>query len=155
MPHGDTDQWDRVLRGSGAGDFATYNLGDLKSGSTVNLERPLLATGRLHGHVVQGHVDGTGELLSLETLGSDNYWMSIRVPAELDRYIVHKGSIAIDGISLTVAAIKEQILAVTIIPHTFLMTSLKAYKPGDRVNLECDIFAKYLEKMASGYKAAD
>jgi riboflavin synthase len=131
------------------------NLGDLIPGSMVNLERPLLATGRLHGHVVQGHVDGTGELLSFDMLGSDNYWLSIRIPTELDRYIVHKGSIAIDGISLTVAAIKEQVLSVTIIPHTYSMTSLKGHKPGKRVNLECDVFAKYLEKMIGNYREGD
>jgi riboflavin synthase len=131
------------------------NLGDLEAGSIVNLERPLLATGRLHGHVVQGHVDGTGEFLGLDVLGDNNYWLRIRIPEELDRYIVHKGSIAIDGISLTVAAIQEYVLAVTIIPHTYEMTALRACRPGRRVNLECDVFAKYLEKMVSGYKAGD
>ena len=131
------------------------NLGDLQRGSIVNLERPLLATGRLHGHVVQGHVDGTGEFLGLDVLGDNNYWLRIRIPEELDRYIVHKGSIAIDGISLTVAAIQEYVLAVTIIPHTYEMTALRACRPGSRVNLECDVFAKYLEKMVSGYKAGD
>ncbi len=128
------------------------NLGDLQAGSSVNLERPLLATGRLSGHVVQGHVDGTGEFESLAILGDNNYWLRIRVPQDLDRYIVYKGSIAIDGISLTVASIENRILSVTIIPHTYEMTALKARKPGDRVNLECDIFAKYLEKMVEGYK---
>ena len=131
------------------------NLGDLQPGSIVNLERPLLATSRLHGHVVQGHVDGTGEFVSLEVLGDNNYWLSIRIPGELDRYIVHKGSIAIDGISLTVAAIKDDILSVTIIPHTYEVTSLRACRPGSRVNLECDVFAKYVEKMVAGYKAGD
>lgn len=128
------------------------NLGDLQAGSSVNLERPLLATGRLSGHVVQGHVDGTGEFESLAILGDNNYWLRIRVPQDLDRYIVYKGSIAIDGISLTVASIENRILSVTIIPHTYEMTALRARKPGDRVNLECDIFAKYLEKMVEGYK---
>ena len=131
------------------------NLGDLEAGSIVNLERPLLATGRLHGHVVQGHVDGTGEFLGLDVLGDNNYWLRIRIPEELDRYIVHKGSIAIDGISLTIAAIQEYVLAVTIIPHTYEMTALRVCRPGSRVNLECDVFAKYLEKMVSGYKAGD
>lgn len=131
------------------------NLGDLHPGSIVNLERPLLATGRLHGHVVQGHVDGTGEFLGLDVLGDNNYWLRIRIPEELDRYIVHKGSIAIDGISLTVAAVQEYVLAVTIIPHTYEMTALRDCKRGSRVNLECDVFAKYLEKMVSGYRAGD
>jgi riboflavin synthase len=123
------------------------NLGALKPGSLVNLERPLLATGRLSGHVVQGHVDGTGEFLSFELLGDNNWWLRIRIPEELDRYIVYKGSIAIDGISLTVAAIEDRVVSVTIIPHTFEMTNLKDHRPGDRVNLECDVLAKYVEKM--------
>jgi riboflavin synthase len=129
------------------------NLGDLQEDSIVNLERPLLATGRLSGHVVQGHVDGTGEFLSMDVLGDDNYWLRIRIPETLDRYVVYKGSVAIDGISLTVASIEDRILSVTIIPHTFEMTALRARKPGSRVNLECDVFAKYLEKMVEGYKA--
>lgn len=131
------------------------NLGHLQPGSIVNLERPLLATGRLHGHVVLGHVDGTGEFLGLEVLGDNNYWLRIRIPPELDRYLVHKGSIAIDGISLTVAAIQNHELAVTIIPHTYEMTALKACKPGSLVNLECDVFAKYLEKLVPGYRSGN
>lgn len=130
------------------------NLGDLHAGAIVNLERPLLATGRLNGHVVQGHVDGTGDFLSMDVLGDDNYWLRIRIPEELDRYVVYKGSIAIDGISLTVAEIKDRVLSVTIIPHTYEMTALNARTPGSRVNLECDVFAKYLEKMVMGYKAS-
>jgi riboflavin synthase len=129
------------------------NLGDLEVGSIVNLERPLLATSRLHGHVVQGHVDGTGEFLSMDVLGDKNYWLRIRIPDELDRYVVYKGSIAINGISLTVAAIQDKVVSVTIIPHTYEMTSLKECRPGSRVNLECDVFAKYLEKIVEGYKA--
>ncbi|HET8547665.1 MAG TPA: riboflavin synthase [Bryobacteraceae bacterium] len=123
------------------------NLGDLGPGSLVNLERPLLATGRLSGHVVQGHVDATGEFLGLDELGDDNWWLRVRVPPELDRYLVYKGSIAIDGISLTIADVKDLVVSVTIIPHTYRVTSLQQYKPGARVNLECDVFAKYLEKM--------
>lgn len=122
-------------------------LGELREGDPVNLERPLLATGRLSGHVVQGHVDGTGELVSLELLGDDNWWLRIRIPGELDRYVVEKGSLAIDGISLTVAAIENGIVSVTIIPHTYENTALGARRPGSKVNLECDVFAKYLEKM--------
>jgi riboflavin synthase len=125
------------------------NLGDLKAGALVNLERPLLATGRLSGHLVQGHVDGTAEFVALDELGDENWWLRIRIPAELDRYLVYKGSIAIDGISLTVADVKDLVVSVTIIPHTYRMTSLSQYKPGGRVNLECDVFAKYLEKMVS------
>lgn len=123
------------------------NLGELRPGSLVNLERPLLPDARLGGHVVQGHVDGTGEFLSFELLGSENWWLRIRIPENLDRYVVEKGSLAIDGISLTVAGIESRIVSVTIIPHTYQNTALREHKPGDLVNLECDIMAKYLEKM--------
>src|SRR5450755_4465681 len=95
------------------------NLGDLRAGSRVNLERPLSPTGRLSGHIVQGHVDGTGEFLSLEDLGAENWWLRIRVPAELDPFLVFKGSVAIDGISLTIAALEADVLSATVIPHTF------------------------------------
>ena len=123
------------------------NLGELRAGSRVNLERPLSPTGRLNGHIVQGHVDGTGEFLSLEPLGDDNWWLRIRVPAELDPYLVYKGSIAIDGISLTIAALEKDVLSVTIIPHTFRGTTLGGYRSGARVNLECDVLAKHVEKL--------
>jgi riboflavin synthase len=123
------------------------NLGALRPGSRVNLERPLSPTSRLSGHIVQGHVDGAGELLSLNPLGSDNWWLSIRVPKELDRYLVYKGSIAIDGISLTIAALDSGVLSVAIIPHTYRNTTLGGYRPGARVNLECDILAKHVEKL--------
>jgi riboflavin synthase len=123
------------------------NLGELRAGSRVNLERPLIAGGRLDGHIVQGHVDGTGEFLSLKPLGDDNWWLSIRVPVELDRYLVYKGSIAIDGISLTIAAIEDCVFSVAIIPHTYRNTTLGSYAAGARVNLECDILAKYVEKL--------
>ncbi|MEO8125962.1 MAG: riboflavin synthase [Bryobacteraceae bacterium] len=124
------------------------NIGELKPGAVVNLERPLLATGRLSGHVVQGHIDGTGEFLSFDQLDDNNWWLKIRIPERLDRYVVFKGSLAIDGISLTVAAIEDYVVSVTIIPHTYQHTALRTHKPGDRVNLECDVFAKYLEKMS-------
>jgi riboflavin synthase len=123
------------------------NLGALRAGSRVNLERPLSPTGRLSGHIVQGHVDGTGEFLALEALGAENWWLRIRVPAELDPFLVYKGSIAIDGISLTIAALEGDVLSVTIIPHTYRNTTLGGYRPGARVNLECDILAKHVEKL--------
>jgi len=123
------------------------NLGDLRPGSRVNLERPLSPGGRLNGHIVQGHVDGTGEFLALDSQGDDNWWLRIRIPNELDPYLVYKGSIAIDGISLTVAAIESGVLSVTIIPHTFRNTTLGGYRVGARVNLECDILAKHVEKL--------
>jgi len=125
------------------------NLGDLRVGSLANLERPLSSSGRLGGHMVQGHVDGAGEFLSLEPLGNHNWWLRIRVPRELDRYIVSKGSVAIDGISLTVAELNADVLSVTIIPYTYQNTTLRTHRPGDRVNLECDILAKYVEKLLS------
>ncbi len=124
------------------------NLGDLSAGASVNLERPVTPVTRLSGHIVQGHVDATGELMSLEALGDRNYWLKVRVPAELDRYLVHKGSIAIDGISLTIAQLDPgPILGVTIIPHTYLHTSLGSAKPGSRLNLEVDVIAKHVEKL--------
>jgi riboflavin synthase len=123
------------------------NLGELTAGSRVNLERPLLPTDRLSGHIVQGHVDGTGEFLSLDPVGDENWWLKIRVPAELDRYLVFKGSIAIDGISLTIASLDNYVLSVTIIPHTYEVTTLGTYKPGGLVNLECDVLAKHVEKL--------
>jgi riboflavin synthase len=123
------------------------NLGDLRAGSRVNLERPLSPTGRLSGHIVQGHVDGTGEFLSLDALGDDNWWLRIRVPPDLDPFLVYKGSIAIDGVSLTIAELAGDVLAVTIIPHTFRNTTLGGYRAGGRVNLECDVLAKHVEKL--------
>lgn len=123
------------------------NLGELRPGARVNLERPLSPTGRLSGHIVQGHVDATGEFLALEALGDDNWWLRIRVPSEIDRFLVYKGSIAIDGISLTIAALESDVLAVTIIPHTYRNTTLGGYRPGARVNLECDVLAKHVEKL--------
>jgi riboflavin synthase len=123
------------------------NLGDLRVGSRVNLERPVTPTSRLSGHIVQGHVDGAGELIALDPLGDDNWWLRVRIPPELDRYLVFKGSIALDGISLTVAAIEGGELAVTIIPHTYRQTNLCTRRPGDRINIECDILAKHVEKL--------
>jgi riboflavin synthase len=123
------------------------NLGELRAGSRVNLERPLSPSGRLSGHIVQGHVDGTGEFLALESLGGENWWLRIRVPAELDPFLVYKGSIAIDGISLTIAALEADVLSVTIIPHTYRNTTLGGYRAGSRVNLECDVLAKHVEKL--------
>ena len=123
------------------------NLGDLQPGDRVNLERPLTPTGRLSGHIVQGHVDGTGELVSLDPVGDGNFWLVVRAPTELLRYLVFKGSIAIDGISLTIASLEADRLGVAIIPHTYHMTSLANHRPGDRLNLECDIIAKHVERL--------
>ncbi len=142
----------RIEPGSFGADLAPEtlrrtNLGDLHEGSLVNLERPLLPTGRLSGHIVQGHVDGTGELIGFQPLGDENWWLSIRVPSELDRWLVYKGSVAVDGISLTVASLEDAVLGITIIPHTYHMTCLRDYQPGARMNIECDILAKHVDKL--------
>jgi riboflavin synthase len=126
------------------------NLGRLTAGSLVNLERPLSFTGRVGGHLVQGHVDGTGEMLSLAPLGDGNWWLKVRIPEELTRYVIHKGSITLDGISLTVAALEENAVSVAIIPHTYDNTALKTMKPGWPVNVEVDLMAKYVERLLQG-----
>ena len=123
------------------------NLGELTTGALVNLERSMAANGRYSGHIVQGHVDGTAEVISLDLLGDGNWWLAVQIPAGLDRYVVSKGSICIDGISLTVAAIEGEKLSVTIIPHTYIMTAMRAWTVGRRVNLEVDVIAKYVEKL--------
>ncbi len=123
------------------------NLGELRPGSKVNLERPLAPSGRLGGHLVQGHVDGVGEFLRL-----DEGWLTVRIPHELERYVVEKGSIAVDGISLTVATIESGVVAASIIPTTLRATTLGLRRPGDRVNVECDVLAKYVEKLLSAYQ---
>lgn len=127
--------------------LARTNLGQLQAGSAVNLERPLRANARLDGHFVLGHVDGTAELIALEALGNDNWWLRLRMPPDLPRYIVEKGSLAVDGMSLTVAQIKDAEVAFTIIPHTYRHTTLHGYKPGAKINIEVDILAKHLEKL--------
>ena len=126
------------------------NLGRLTAGSLVNLERPLSFTGRVGGHLVQGHVDGTGEMLSLAPLGDGNWWLKVRIPEELTRYVIHKGSITLDGISLTVAALEENAVSVAIIPHTYDNTALKTMNPGWPVNVEVDLMAKYVERLLQG-----
>jgi riboflavin synthase len=123
------------------------NLGDLEPGAEVNLERPLSPSGRFGGHIMQGHVDGAGELLALEPLGDENWWLRVRVPEEVERYAVYKGSIGIDGVSLTLAAVEEGVVSVTVIPHTFRNTTFRTCTPGRRLNIECDVLAKYVEKM--------
>ena len=123
------------------------NLGDLRTGWPVNLERALRADSTLDGHFVLGHVDGTAEIVSLDELGNDNRWLRVRVPVKLARYIVSKGSVAVDGISLTVAEIEDELVGFTIIPHTYKYTTLHSYTVGSRVNVEVDILAKHLEKL--------
>ena len=121
------------------------NLQFVSAGSLVNLERPLRADGRLDGHFVTGHIDGLGRIVRWERTGADHV-LDIAPPAELMRYIVQKGSIAVDGISLTVAAVREKTFTVWIIPHTFEITALRERKVNDAVNLEIDILGKYVEK---------
>jgi riboflavin synthase len=125
------------------------NFGELQTGSVVNLERPLRADGRLDGHFVQGHVDGTGQVRRWEQAGKD-YVLEVTVPARLRPYIVEKSSIAIDGISLTVAGVGRDWLRVWIIPHTRAITNLQARRVGETVNLEADILAKYVARVLAG-----
>jgi riboflavin synthase len=127
----------------------------LRKGALVNLELPMRASGRFDGHVVQGHVDGVGTVISFAPVADGNdYVLVISVPSELTRYIVSKGSLAIEGISLTVAAIEGTEVRVAIIPRTSEVTNLSSLKAGDPVNLEVDVVAKYLEKMMGGAKTA-
>ena len=122
------------------------SLGTLKHGSKVNLERAMAADGRFGGHIVSGHIDGTGVIRSLER--EDNaVWVEIETPDKLLKYIVEMGSIAIDGISLTVAKLTDDSFSVSVIPHTGEETTLLAKKPGDIVNLENDIVGKYVERL--------
>jgi riboflavin synthase len=123
----------------------------IHEGAQVNLELPMKADGRFGGHIVQGHVDGTGKLVAFDRIpDSENWWLHIELPPELDKYVVYKGSIAIEGISLTVAKVEDRVCTVAIIPHTVEMTNLSSLKAGDPVNLETDLIAKYVEKMMGG-----
>jgi riboflavin synthase len=125
----------------------------IKPNAQVNLELPMRANGRFDGHVVQGHVDDVGTVTSFEQVrDSNDYLLQINVPSELTRYIVAKGSLAIEGISLTVAAIDGAKVRVAIIPHTAEVTNLRSLKAGDPVNLEVDVIAKYIEKMIAAEK---
>jgi riboflavin synthase len=122
------------------------NFGELADGSLVNLERPLRANAGLDGHFVQGHVDGTGRVRRWEKVGKD-YVLEVTAPRLLMKYIVEKGSIAVDGISLTVAGLGCDWFRIWIIPHTCAITNLRTRHPGEAVNLEVDILAKYVERM--------
>lgn len=121
------------------------NLQFCRAGALVNLERPLRADGRLDGHFVTGHVDGVGTISRWERAGQDHV-LEITAPADVLRYIVFKGSIAVDGISLTVAAVTKKAFRLWIIPHTFEVTALRERQVGDAVNLEADILGKYVEQ---------
>jgi riboflavin synthase len=129
--------------------LARTSLGDLEVGSVVNLERAVAAGARLGGHIVQGHVDGTGTLI--ERTPSE-HWEVLRfsLPPEASRYLVEKGSITVDGVSLTVVDVTDDSFSVSLIPTTLADTTLGALEPGDRVNLEVDIVAKYVERLVTG-----
>jgi riboflavin synthase len=125
------------------------NLKFARPGSLVNLERALRANGELGGHFVTGHVDGLGKIIRWEKSGSDRL-LAITAPAQVMRYIIHKGSISVDGMSLTVASVGTKSFRIWIIPHTFEITALRERKTGDWVNLEADLLGKYVEKFLSG-----
>lgn len=124
------------------------NLQFAKPGSLVNLERPLRTDGNLGGHFVTGHIDGVGKIVRWERLGQDHV-LDIAADAEVMRYIVYKGSVAVDGISLTVAGVQKKGFRIWIIPHTYEVTALRERKVGDAVNLEADLIGKYVEKFVT------
>ncbi|HVE46411.1 MAG TPA: riboflavin synthase [Acidimicrobiales bacterium] len=124
--------------------LARTNLGDLAEGDPVNLERPLKASDRLGGHLVQGHIDGVGHILSAGPA------LEVRIPPELTRYVVEKGSIAVDGVSLTVAKALPDGFTAAVVPHTAAVTTLGLKGPGDTVNIEVDLVAKYVERLLVG-----
>ena len=125
------------------------NLGMLQAGSRVNLERAAAVGDRLSGHIVQGHVDGTADFMSLESLPDGNWWLKVRLPTELDRYLIHKGSVTLDGVSLTIAELEQAVIGVAIIPHTYENTVLPDYEVGARINIEVDLIGKYVERLMS------
>ncbi len=128
--------------------WAKTNLGDLATGDRVNLERSMSAQSRFEGHIVQGHVEGTGTIKSFEK-PTDSPWatLAIELPSDLARYVVYKGSIAINGVSLTVAAVDWTTCTIALIPHTLEITNLGTLKIGDRVNIETDVLARYIESI--------
>jgi len=128
------------------------SFGEMKPGTRVNLEKPLGAGSELGGHFVQGHVDGVGRVTALVPEG-ENWWLSVRVPEEVARYVAMKGSIALDGISLTVAGWREGIVDIAIIPYTYDYTNVRNMAVGDAVNVECDILAKYVERLLEARNA--
>ena len=123
----------------------------IHEGALVNLELPMKADGRFGGHIVQGHIDGVGKLTAFERIAdSENWWLHIELPEEIEKYTVYKGSLCIEGISLTVATLEKNRCSIAIIPHTVERTNLHSLKAGDPVNLEADLIAKYVEKMMKG-----
>jgi len=135
--------------------WARTSFSRIRQGALVNLELPMRADGRFGGHLVQGHVDGTGKFLGLEPIPSGNdFWLRLEITQDLERYVVHKGSLSVEGISLTVAKLEGNMVTIAIIPHTIEMTNLKSLQPGDPLNLEVDLVAKYVEKMVRGEEAS-
>jgi len=135
--------------------WARTSFSRIRQGALVNLELPMRADGRFGGHLVQGHVDGTGKFLGLEPIpGGNDFWLRLEITQDLERYVVHKGSLSVEGISLTVAQLEGNVVTIAIIPHTIEMTNLKSLRPGDPVNLEVDLVAKYVEKMVRGEEAS-
>ncbi|RMG66624.1 MAG: riboflavin synthase [Calditrichaeota bacterium] len=126
------------------------NLGDLQEGDPVNLERPLRVGDRLGGHFVQGHVNGTAVFRTWTRRG-ENFLLEVELPEALSRYVILEGSIALDGISLTVARLNGNRVGINIIPHTASATNLKYRQPGDRVNVEVDLIAKYVERLLAAH----
>lgn len=125
------------------------NLGDLRAGDPVNLERPVRLADRLGGHLVQGHVDGTGTVAARDPQADGSVFVRFAAPPDVLRYVVHKGSITVDGVSLTVAALHDDSFTIAVIPHTLEVTTLGIREPGARVNLEVDLVAKYVERLLS------
>jgi riboflavin synthase len=122
----------------------------LSRGHAVNLERPLTLSSRLGGHLVQGHVDGVGEVTEIERSADGGAWLTVRAPRDIRRYLVEKGSVCVDGISLTVAALDGDAFSVALIPHTMNVTTLGSAAVGDPVNLEVDVIARYVEALLAG-----
>jgi riboflavin synthase len=130
------------------------SLSRLRDGDGVNLERPLRLAGRLGGHLVQGHVDGVGEIWGVAPDADAGVWLTVRTPPELGQFVVEKGSVCVDGVSLTVAALDATAFSVALIPHTLTVTTLGSARPGDPVNLEVDVIAKYVEALLARGSAA-
>jgi len=129
-------------------------IGNWKTGSRINLEKAMQATDRFGGHIVSGHVDGIGEVVALEE-DARSWRFRIRAPRELAKYIAHKGSITLDGTSLTINKVEGSEFELNIVPHTMTQTVMGDYKAGTQVNLEVDLVARYLERLLLGDKAAD
>ena len=132
--------------------LARSSLGRLRPGDPVNLERPVTLSARLGGHLVQGHVDGVGEVTGVEPEVQGGARVTIRVPSDLTRYVVEKGSITVDGVSLTAAVASGDSVEIALIPHTLAVTTFGTSRAGDLVNLEVDVIAKYVERLMEGHE---